>query len=61
VVLTCYLACLHRDLVYLRFKPKKLVMLRNSAGCGGARLLSQHLGGRGKWISEFKASLVYNK
>jgi hypothetical protein len=29
------------------------------AGCGGAHLESQHLGGRGRWISEFKASLVY--
>jgi hypothetical protein len=29
------------------------------AGRGGARLQSQHLGGRGRWISEFEASLVY--
>jgi hypothetical protein len=29
------------------------------AGCGGARLKSQHSGGRGRWISEFEASLVY--
>jgi hypothetical protein len=28
-------------------------------GGGGTRLLSQHLGGRGRWISEFEASLVY--
>jgi hypothetical protein len=28
-------------------------------GSGGARLLSQHLGGRGRRISEFKARLVY--
>jgi hypothetical protein len=28
-------------------------------GNGGVHLLSQHLGGRGRWISEFKASLVY--
>jgi hypothetical protein len=26
---------------------------------GGARLLSQHLEGRGRQISEFKASVVY--
>jgi hypothetical protein len=26
---------------------------------GGAHLSSQHLGGRGRWISEFQASLVY--
>jgi hypothetical protein len=26
---------------------------------GGACLRSQHLGGRGRWISEFEASLVY--
>jgi hypothetical protein len=29
------------------------------AGDGGARLLSQRLGGRGRQISEFEASLVY--
>jgi hypothetical protein len=29
------------------------------AGRGGARLYSQHLGSRGRWISEFEASLVY--
>jgi hypothetical protein len=29
------------------------------AGLGGARLQSQHLGGRGRWISEFEDSLVY--
>jgi hypothetical protein len=28
-------------------------------GGGGSRLLSQHLGGRGRRISEFEASLVY--
>jgi hypothetical protein len=28
-------------------------------GGGGARLYSQHLGGRGRRISEFEASLVY--
>jgi hypothetical protein len=28
-------------------------------GSGGACLLSQHLGGRGRQISEFVASLVY--
>jgi hypothetical protein len=28
-------------------------------GSGVARLSSQHLGGRGRWISEFEASLVY--
>jgi hypothetical protein len=30
-------------------------------GSGGACLLSQHLGGRGRQISEFKASLVYKQ
>jgi hypothetical protein len=29
-------------------------------GSGGACLQSQHLGGRGRWISEFEASLVYS-
>jgi nitrogen fixation protein FixH len=29
------------------------------AGRGGTCLSSQHLGGRGRWISEFEASLVY--
>jgi hypothetical protein len=28
-------------------------------GSGGSRLESQHSGGRGRWISEFEASLVY--
>jgi hypothetical protein len=28
-------------------------------GGDGARFESQHLGGRGRWISEFEASLVY--
>jgi hypothetical protein len=28
-------------------------------GGGGAHLKSQHLGGRGRWISEFEVSLVY--
>jgi hypothetical protein len=28
-------------------------------GSGGTRLRSQHLGVRGRWISEFKASLLY--
>jgi hypothetical protein len=28
-------------------------------GSGGARLYSQHLGGRGRQISEFEASLLY--
>jgi hypothetical protein len=29
------------------------------AGSGGAHLSSQHLGGRGRRISQFEASLVY--
>jgi hypothetical protein len=32
---------------------------QSRAGHGGARLYSQHLGGRGRRISEFEASLVY--
>ena len=28
-------------------------------GSGGPLLWSQHLGGRGRWISEFEANLVY--
>jgi hypothetical protein len=31
----------------------------NEPDGGGTRLYSQHLGGRGRQISEFKASLVY--
>jgi hypothetical protein len=30
-------------------------------GSGGALLKSQHLRGRGRWTSEFKASLNYRK
>jgi hypothetical protein len=33
--------------------------LRTETGSGGARLRSQPLGGRGRQISEFEASLVY--
>jgi hypothetical protein len=36
-----------------------LLKVSSLAGRGGARLQSQHSGGRGRWISEFKASLVY--
>jgi hypothetical protein len=32
---------------------------KGQLGSGGTGLRSQHLGGRGRWISEFKASLVY--
>jgi hypothetical protein len=43
------------------FIPKVFSPLnsKNKAGRGGARLWSQLLGGRGKRIFEFKASLVY--
>ena len=34
-------------------KKKKML------GSGGTRLYSQHVGGRGKWISKIEASLVY--
>jgi hypothetical protein len=33
--------------------------LESLPGSGGARLWSQYLGGKGRWISEFKTSLVY--
>jgi hypothetical protein len=33
--------------------------LENKPGGVGTCLLSQHLGGRGRWISEFEVSLVY--
>jgi hypothetical protein len=32
---------------------------KHKAGHGGARLESQHLAGRSRWISELEASLVY--
>jgi hypothetical protein len=35
------------------------IKMLKDAGRGGARLQSQHSGGRGRWISEFEASLVY--
>jgi hypothetical protein len=35
------------------------IKLGKSPGSGGTRLQSQHLGGRGRWISEFEVSLVY--
>jgi hypothetical protein len=33
--------------------------MKDEQGSGGACLQSQHLGGRGRWISEFEANLVY--
>jgi hypothetical protein len=41
------------------FKVKLVCRRKQPPGSGGTRLYSQHLGGRGKWISEFEASLVY--
>jgi hypothetical protein len=35
------------------------IELKTQPGSGGIHFYSQHLGGRGRWISEFKASLVY--
>jgi hypothetical protein len=41
-------------------KAQAMVLVtRTRLGGGGARLYSQHLGGRGRQISEFEASLVY--
>ena len=34
-------------------------MKKSESGSNGTRLSSQHLGGRGRWISEFKGSVVY--
>jgi hypothetical protein len=34
-------------------------MIKFLLGTGGAHLSSHHTGGRGRWISEFKASLIY--
>jgi hypothetical protein len=41
------------------YRKADLIRASNLAGSGGARLWSQHLGGRGRQISEFEASLVY--
>jgi hypothetical protein len=39
---------------------QKLLRVRQEYSSGGTHLESQHLvGGRGRWISEFEASLVY--
>ena len=35
------------------------IRLSSGPGSGGSHLESQHLGGRGRRISEFEASLVY--
>jgi hypothetical protein len=51
-------------LIYLLFITiKRLASLKKKkkARHGNAHLWSQHLGGRGKQISEFKASLVYTE
>ena len=39
---------------------KGILTIKCQAGRGGAHLESQHAGGRGRRISEFKASLVYS-
>jgi hypothetical protein len=43
----------------LLYVIKEIPIEKQTAGRGGARLKSQHSGGRGRRISEFKASLVY--
>jgi hypothetical protein len=37
----------------------KLLKSKAKPGSGGKRLQSQYLEGRGRWISEFEAILVY--
>ena len=46
-------ACVHYHVLSLTHR------LLQKLSSGGARLSSQHLGGKGRWISEFEASLVY--
>ena len=48
------------------FEGKRKNLFQNSLrwnfkhiSVGGAHLYSQHSGGRGRWVSEFEASLVY--
>jgi hypothetical protein len=36
-----------------------MIRIYGRPGGGGARLEAQHLGGRGRWISQFEASLIY--
>jgi hypothetical protein len=40
-------------------KINKKFYKRSPTWCGGAHLKSQHPGGRGRWLFEFRASLVY--
>ena len=40
-------------------KIKCFYLTKSNPGSGGPSLLSQHLGGRGRQISELEASLVY--
>ena len=50
----------YRLLMECLFSSKDMCIKRGQKQLGsGARLWSQHLGGRGRQISEFKASLVY--
>jgi hypothetical protein len=53
----CALTC--RQNTYVNKIKIKLKKRTCKAGCGGALLWSQHLGGRGRRISEFEAILVY--
>ena len=45
-------------IILIALLNKTLKKKEEMLGSGGARLLSQHLGCRGRWISEFEASLV---
>lgn len=51
----CEICC-----VYMLHPGDKISLLKSSCGSGGTHLQSQRLGGRGSWMSELKASLVYS-
>jgi hypothetical protein len=55
----CLYACLCTIYMQYLWSQKKTSEEDIKPGSGGTCLQSQHLGGKGRWISEFQASLVY--
>jgi hypothetical protein len=59
LVLEGHIDCVEGQLADMHGWGRKNEIQTNNARSGGARLYSQHSGGRGRRISEFEASLVY--
>ena len=55
------LAYLDLSLISLNDEAGKKIPVNKKSSDGGTGLYSQHLGGRGRQISEFETSLVYKE